>query len=104
MGQRRFVHGAGGEIRRATGAVRAGWQDERLVPPFLFSFCTVDEILSSTERKVSAFHLFADLELGHVLLFPIDDKQSRPSGQDQVSRGDEREEVVVYVEASVTLT
>lgn len=26
-----------------------------------------------------------DLELGHVLLFPIDDKQSRPDGQDQLA-------------------
>lgn len=27
----------------------------------------------------------SDLELGHVLLFPIDDKESRMDGQDQVS-------------------
>lgn len=29
--------------------------------------------------------LFLDLELGNVLLFPIDDKQSRLTGQDFVS-------------------
>lgn len=41
------------------------------------------------QLRASAFLLPADLELGHVLLFPIDDKQSRPDGQDQVSCGDE---------------
>lgn len=34
--------------------------------------------------KRPPFYLPPDLELGHVLLFPIDDKQSRPDGQDQV--------------------
>lgn len=52
------------------------------------------------ERKVSSFHLPADLELGHVLLFPIDDKQSRPDGQDQVSLSDETEEEAVDAEGA----
>lgn len=34
--------------------------------------------------KCPPFYPPPDLELGHVLLFPIDDKQSRPDGQDQV--------------------
>lgn len=43
-------------------------------------------------------HFPADLELGHVLLFPINDKQSRPDGEDQVSHGDKRERKFVYAQ------
>lgn len=45
------------------------------------SFCSELCVLS-----VAPFYFTSDLSLGGVLLFPIDDKESRSKGQDLVSK------------------
>lgn len=82
MGSQRARAGAGteagvGDGGSGTGGVqRAG---VRGPPPSGFH-------LEGTQRSFPSVHFASDLSLGSVLLFPIDDKESRNEGRDLVSK------------------